>query len=148
MFIEGGTQIHFTCTSQTALLVDGDYGMVTSPGNFSVSEVDVKYDGGLIFTDQNDLDRRDMLVSVPDLEVKHRGKVILRNRAVIESGYVDLESQGLISLDGTGFLANSGPGAGRILANGRGSMGASHGGSGGHAESGEFQYTYFMRCIY
>lgn len=104
MFIEGGASVYFTCTSRTALKVAGEYDTVTQQGNFSVAEVDVKYDGKLLFTDQFDDDGRDMLVVIPDFEIKHRGLVIMRNRAIVNSKLIDLESAGKISLDGTGKL--------------------------------------------
>lgn len=136
MFVENKAQVHFTCTARTALKVAGKYDWVTEQGNFSVSQVDIKYGGSLNFTDQFDEDGRDMLVTIADLEIKHTGVMLLRNRATIDSGLVDLESRAFITLDGTGFEAGMGPGAGESSSSG--ATGASHGGAGGHLDNGTF----------
>ena len=134
MFVEDKAQLHFTCTSRTALRVNQAYSRVTERGNFSVSMADIKYGSALIFTDQFDDDVLDMLVTIPDLEIKHTGKMVMRNSVTIESGWVDLESAAFITLDGTGFAAGFGPGSG--TSDSSGATGASHGGAGGHLDSG------------
>jgi hypothetical protein len=118
LFITGGSHVVF----QTALIENGTYVMMTTPGNFTFTRVIGERRSLVEFSQVVG----EMSISCADLIVKYEGELFM-NDADIYSTRAIVESQAMFHLNGAGLPAETGPGA--TLADG---TGAGHGGWGGN----------------
>ena len=125
LFITGGSHVVFLSSAQTALIENGTYVMMTTPGNFTFTHVIVERRSLAEFSQIVGV----MSISCADLIVKYEGELFM-NDADIYSTNAIIESRGTFHMNGAGYAAESGPGAGATLADGTGT-GAGHGGWGG-----------------
>ncbi len=125
LYITQGADVVFLSTAQTALIENGQYTMLTEPGNFTFTMLVVERQSWAEF--QHILTELTIQCSI--LRVKYQGELFM-NEVDIFSTNAIVESQGVFHLDAAGFQAEKGPGAGFTLPDGTG-CGAGHGGWGG-----------------
>lgn len=131
LFVSYGANVDVYSTTQTALMENREYIVISKPGNLSIAEVTVKMGGNLEFRKID----KDMSLTVDSLLIHYQGKMYMNHGSVL-STYGHLYSQGLFSTDFTGHPSQSGPGNGSqiIISGSTVGTGAGHGGQGGYAD--------------
>ncbi|XP_072025321.1 uncharacterized protein [Amphiura filiformis] len=127
LFVAEGADVVFSSTTQTALMSNGSYAVITSPGNISFSEITVQR-GSIMELEKI---KDDLTITATWIRIKYEGRVEM-NHGNIDTSHGNIESLGVLNLNYTGFKSEAGPGAG-WTSDGIG-RGAGHGGYGGAPE--------------
>lgn len=122
-YIEDGTVVSVSSTSQTALLDNGTYVFVSEEGDFALPTINIKKLGTLEFRKI----LTDFTITASFMEVKYQGTVLM-NHGYMDLGAFDIEPEGELNLDGRGHGPSTGPGVGS------GYAGGSYGGVGGGSD--------------
>ena len=125
LFVAEGADVTFSSTSRTAMMSNGSYDFITSPGNISFSEITVQRNSVI---ELQKIDE-DLTITASWLNIKYEGQVNM-NHGNIDTGHANIESLGVLNLNYTGFSSENGPGAGWTSKEGIG-YGGGHGGYGG-----------------
>ena len=125
LYITYGADIVFLSTAQTALVENGSYVMLTTPGNFSFSTIYVERGSKAEFSQITTL----LSIDCALLRVKYQGQLVMNDAQIFSTNAI-VESEGVFHLDGRGGPAESGDGHGMTLGSGLGT-GGGHGGWGG-----------------
>lgn len=126
LYIQGGGDVVFLSTAQTAIIENGTYVMISPKGNFTFATVTVMRKSIGEFRDIDDT----MSITSSHVRIKYEG-LFLMNKAELFSTNAYLESRGILDMNAVGGVAETGLGAGSSV--GGVGLGAGHGGYGGGA---------------
>lgn len=122
--IAEGANVVFYSTSQTALIEDGSFTHLTTPGNISFSLLKIQRGSEVTCTETES----DLSITIVKFLIQYEG-LLSMNTGTIYSEIGVIESKGRLVLDSMGHGSEYGPGHGST--NGSIGYGAAHGGHGG-----------------